>query len=89
MVKLINDCRYNEEKIKDNFLGINGETGAHIDEHGVVRWNSNDQIPFEDMLHDFRELGLINEENQLHSNLLREKETDEFWEGYFNNESNQ
>ena len=29
-------------------------------------------------------LDLINEENQLHSNLLREKETDEFWDDYFN-----
>ena len=36
------------------------------------------------MLADFRTLGLIEEENQLHSNLLREKETDEFWEDYFN-----
>jgi hypothetical protein len=36
------------------------------------------------MLHDFRELGLIDEESQLHSNLLREKETEEFWENYFN-----
>ena len=84
---LINDSGYNEDQIKDNFEGTNGETGAHIDDQGVVRWNSNDQIPFEDMLHDFRELGLIDEENQLHSNLLREKETEEFWEGYFN-ESN-
>jgi hypothetical protein len=35
------------------------------------------------MLADFRTLGLIEEENQLHSNLLREKETDEFWDDYF------
>ena len=84
MVKLVNDCRYTEDQIKDNFNGTNGHTGAHLDSEGVVRWNSNDQIPFEDMLADFRTLGLIEEENQLHSNLLREKETDEFWEDYFN-----
>ena len=88
MVKLINDCRYNEDQIRDNWFGTNGHTGAHIDHEGVVRWNSNGQIPFEDMLHDFRELGLIDEESQLHSNLLREKETDEFWEDYFNNDEN-
>jgi len=84
MVKLVNDCRYNESQIRDNWFGTNGHTGAHLDSEGVVRWNSNDQIPFEDMLADFRTLGLIEEENQLHSNLLREKETDEFWEDYFN-----
>ena len=84
MIKLKNDSGYNETQIRDNFNGTNGETGAHIDKEGVVRWNSNDQIPFEDMLADFRTLGLIEEENQLHSNLLREKETDEFWEDYFN-----
>ena len=82
MVVLKNDSRYNEDQIRDNFNGTNGHTGAHIDDNGVVRWNSNDQIPFEDMLHDFRALDLINEENQLHSNLLREKETDEFWDEY-------
>ena len=83
MVVLKNDSRYNEDQIRDNFNGTNGRTGAHIDAEGVVRWDSNNQIPFEDMLHDFRALDLINEENQLHSNLLREKETDEFWEDYF------
>ncbi len=82
-MKLVNDSRYTADQIRDNFNGTNGHTGAHIDAEGVVRWNSNDQIPFEDMLHDFRELNLINEESQLHSNLLREKETDEFWDDYF------
>ena len=84
MVKLVNDSRYNESQIRDNWFGTNGETGAHLDSEGVVRWNSNGHIPFEDMLADFRTLGLIEEENQLHSNLLREKENDEFWEDYFN-----
>tara|TARA_B100000214_G_C23439329_1_gene388448 strand:+ start:188 stop:451 length:264 start_codon:yes stop_codon:yes gene_type:complete len=83
VIKLKNDSRYNEDQIRDNWYGTNGHTGAHIDKEGVVRWNSNGQIPFEDMLHDFRVLDLINEENQLHSNLLREKETDEFWDEYF------
>ncbi len=83
MIKLKNDVGYNEDQIRDNWYGTNGHTGAHIDKEGVVRWNSNNNIPFEDMLHDFRILDLINEENQLHSNLLREKETDEFWDEYF------
>ena len=88
MIKLKNDSGYNETQIRDNFNGTNGETGAHIDKEGVVRWNSNDQIPFEDMLSDFKTLDLINEENQLHSNLLREKETEEFWEDYVKEDEN-
>ena len=88
MLKLKNDSRYTEDQIRDNWFGNNGHTGAHIDSEGVVRWNSNNQIPFEDMLHDFRVLDLINEESQLHSNLLREKETDEFWDNYFKKPEN-
>jgi hypothetical protein len=84
-MKFKNDSNYGEQKLRDNWYGSNGETGAHIDEQGVVRWNSNGQIPFEDMLADFRTLGFITEDNQLHSNLLREKETDEFWEDFFKN----
>jgi len=88
-VKFQNDSGYGEQKLRDSWYGTGGETGAHIDNQGVVRWNSNDQIPFEGMLADFRTLGFIAEDNQLHSNLLREKETDEFWEEYFkNNEPN-
>jgi hypothetical protein len=34
-------------------------------------------------LADFRTLGLISENVQLYSNLVREKETDEFWTAYF------
>ncbi len=88
MIKLKNDSGYNETQIRDNFNGTNGETGAHIDKEGVVRWNINDQIPFNDMLTDFRTLDLINEENQLHSNLLREKETEEFWDDYVKEDEN-
>ena len=82
-MKLVNDSGYNESQIRDNFNGTNTERGAHINSEGVVRWNINDQIPFNDMLTDFRTLDLINEENLLHSNLLREKENEEFWNDYF------
>ena len=81
--KFQNDSGYDESKLTDNWFGTNGHTGAHIDSEGVVRWNSNDNIPFEGMLADFRTLGFISEENQLHSNLLREKENEEFWDNYF------
>ena len=76
-MKLVNDLGHSEEKVRQHFAD------AYIDNEGIVRWMINQQIPFNDLLTDFRTLGLITEEVQLYSNLLREKETDEFWEGYF------
>ena len=76
-MKLVNDCGYSADRIKTEF----GDT--FVDNEGILRWMVNQQIPFQDMLADFRTLGLISEDIQLTSNLVREKETDEFWEGYF------
>lgn len=78
---MVNDLGHSEEKVRQHF------EDAYIDNEGVVRWMVNQQIPFNDLLTDFRTLGLITEDVHLYSNLLREKETDEFWEGYFS-ESN-
>ena len=64
---------YTEKVLMEQFMG------AYIDHDHIVRWRSNDQIPFQDMLADFRALGLIDEDAQLGSSLLREKEDDEFW----------
>jgi hypothetical protein len=64
---------YTEDTIRNSF----GD--AYIDHNQVVRWKINDQIPFQDMLADFRTLGLIDEDIQLGSSLLREKEDEEFW----------
>jgi len=67
---------YTEKVLMEQF------TGAYIGHDHIVRWRSNDQIPFQDMLADFRALGLIDEDAQLGSSLLREKEDDEFWTNY-------
>lgn len=64
---------YTEDTIRNSFQD------AYIDSNLIVRWKSNDQIPFQDMLADFRALGLIDEDIQLGSSLLREKEDEEFW----------
>lgn len=64
---------YTEDNIKKYFQD------AYIDVSRIVRWNSNHQIPFPDMLADFRALGLIDEDTQLGSSLLREKQDEEFW----------
>jgi hypothetical protein len=68
---------HTEEYIRTNFL----ET--YMDDRGILRWSSNNQIPFDDMLADFKTLELIDENTQLGSNLLREQETDQFWEEFF------
>ena len=64
---------YTEDTIRNSFKD------AYVDNTQVVRWKSNNQIPFQDMLADFRSLGLIDEDIQLGSSLLREKEDEEFW----------
>ena len=64
---------YTEKVLMEQFMS------AYIDHDHIVRWRSNDQIPFQDMLADFRALGLIDEDAQLGSSLLREREDDEFW----------
>lgn len=64
---------YTEDIIRNSF----GD--AYIDNNQICRWKSNDHIPFQDMLADFRSLGLIEEDIQLGSSLLREKEDEEFW----------
>ena len=64
---------YTEDTIRNSF------EDTYVDSTQVVRWKSNDNIPFQDMLADFRALGLIDEDIQLGSSLLREKEDEEFW----------
>lgn len=45
----------------------------------IVRWHSNNQIPFGDLLLDFAEALLITPKQVRKSCELKEKETDEFW----------
>ena len=65
---------YTEKVLMEQFMD------AYIDGDHIVRWRSNDQIPFQDMLVDFRAMGLIDEDAQLGSSLLREKQDEEFWQ---------
>ena len=65
---------YTEKVLMEQFMD------AYIDNDHIVRWRSNDQIPFQDMLVDFRAMGLIDEDAQLGSSLLREKQDEEFWQ---------
>ena len=76
-MQLINDCGYTEDRVRQEFQD------TFVDRQGILRWMINGEIPFQDLLADFRTLDLISEDVQLYSNLLREKETDEFWTNYF------
>ena len=54
---------------------------------GIVRWHSNNQIPFGDMLLDLCEALLITPKQLRVSSELREKETDEFWANFYNEDN--
>jgi RecB family endonuclease NucS len=58
------------EKYKDKFYVAPGD---------IVRWHSNNQIPFGDILLDFAEALLITPKQVRKSCELKEKETNEFW----------
>jgi len=70
---MANHTGYTDKQLMTFFMD------AYIDNDHIVRWRSNDQIPFQDMLADFRAMGWIDEDAQLGSSLLREKEDEEFW----------
>jgi len=70
---MANHTGYTDKQLMTFFMG------AYIDGDHIVRWRSNDQIPFQDMLADFRAMGWIDEDAQLGSSLLREKQDEEFW----------
>jgi len=70
---MANQTGYTDKQLMTYFMD------AYIDGDHIVRWRSNHQIPFQDMLADFRALGLIDEDAQLGSSLLREREDEEFW----------
>lgn len=62
----------------------------HIDETNdatgpVVRWNSNDRIPFPDMLQEFREAGWIDRQTESNSLVQRKVEDRKAIESYIQN----
>jgi hypothetical protein len=47
-------------------------------ENGIVRWNSNNRVPFDDMLYDFVCIGAIDETTRQRSNNKRDADLDAF-----------
>lgn len=56
------------------------ETNEHTGP--VVRWNSNDQVPFNDMLCEFLQAGLIDQQTLENSNEARKADTAKFLAQY-------
>ena len=71
---MANHTGYTDKQLMTYFMD------AYIDGDHIVRWRSNAQIPFQDMLAAFRSMGWIDEDAQLGSSLLREKQDEEFWD---------
>lgn len=57
----------------------------YVDTNGVVRWNSNDQVPFDDMLTTFLVRGFIEQENVIMSMNTRKAEAAKAIESYVAN----
>jgi len=58
---------------------VNKYKESYYIKDGIVRWLSNDQIPFGDVLLDLTEAGLINVYHLEDSCIAKEEETDKFW----------
>ena len=55
----------------------------NIDTNGVIRWNSSNNVPFDDMLTEFLIAGLVSQEEVLRSMSAREIEQEESLRAYF------
>ena len=60
-------------------------SGFHVDDMGIVRWNSNNQEPFGDMLLDLHEAGYITLDQVDRTCMSKEIKTEEFWKEQFEN----
>ena len=53
-------------------------------ENDIVFWESNDQMPFEEMTTNFFLAGFITKEQKEKTDYARETDDDLFWDKYFN-----
>jgi hypothetical protein len=60
----------------------------HIDRDFVVRWNSNNAVPFQDMLLEFLTEGLITTQNYNNSNAQRAIDIVSLFKRYAENQKN-
>ena len=58
-------------------------SGFHVDDMDIVRWNSNNQEPFGDMLLDLHEAGYITLAQVEDTCASKEIKTEQFWKEQF------
>ena len=73
---------YDADKLAENFAN------AYVDSNGVVRWKSNDRVPFEDMVTDFAEAGFVGKSAITLSELARQADTSAFLAEYATAQAN-
>ena len=72
---------YDADKLAENFAN------AYVAD-GVVRWKSNDRVPFEDMVTDFVEAGFVEKSAIALSEIARQADTSAFLAEYATAQAN-
>ncbi len=75
----------NQWSTTQNSVEFAAKAGIHVDQDDIVRWDSNKQEPFGDMLLDLHEAGLITLNQVEQTCTSKEIKTEEFWKEQFEN----
>jgi len=73
----------NQWSTTQNSVEFAAKAGIHVDQDDIVRWDSNKQEPFGDMLLDLHEAGLITLNQVEQTCTSKEIKTEEFWKEQF------
>lgn len=73
----------NQWSTTQNSVEFAAKAGIHVDQDDIVRWDSNNQEPFGDMLLDLHEAGLITLNQVEQTCTSKEIKTEEFWKEQF------
>ena len=73
----------NQWSTTQNSVEFAAKAGIHVDQDDIVRWDSNNQEPFGEMLLDLHEAGLITLNQVEQTCTSREIRTEEFWKEQF------
>ena len=75
----------NQWSTTSNSVEFAANAGIHVDQDDIVRWDSNNQEPFGDMLLDLHEAGHITLNQVEQTCNSKEIKTEQFWKEQFEN----
>jgi len=75
----------NQWSTTSNSVEFAAKAGIHVDQDDIVRWDSNNQEPFGDMLLDLHEAGIITLNQVEQTCTSKEIKTEQFWKEQFAN----